>query len=168
MTELREVVICFPLRTPVGRMGGVLAPLSALELATTVLRALVERSGVDPARVDGVIGAQGYPTMEAPAIGRVAALDAGFPVTTTGYQLDRRCGSGLQAVLNAAMEVQTGVSDVVVALGVESMSNAPLYTEQGRRGGAVGRPAPARCPRPRPRNGRRPRPPDSRGQRRNR
>ncbi|MBT2517508.1 acetyl-CoA C-acetyltransferase [Streptomyces sp. ISL-90] len=134
MTELRDVVICSPLRTPVGRMGGALAPLSALDLATTVLRALVERSVVDPARVDGVIGAQGYPTMEAPAIGRVAALDAGFPVTTTGYQLDRRCGSGLQAVLNAAMEVQTGVSDVVVALGVESMSNAPLYTEQGRRG----------------------------------
>ncbi|WP_206737333.1 acetyl-CoA C-acetyltransferase [Agromyces albus] len=134
MNELREVVICSPLRTPVGRMGGALAPVSALELATTVLRALVERSGVDPARVDGVIGAQGYPTMEAPAIGRVAALDAGFPVTTTGYQLDRRCGSGLQAVLNAAMEVQTGVSDVVVALGVESMSNAPLYTVDGRRG----------------------------------
>lgn len=134
MTSIRDVVICSPLRTPVGRMGGALAPLSALQLATTVLRALVERTGIDPAAVDGVVGAQGYPTMEAPAIGRVAALDAGFPVTATGYQLDRRCGSGLQAVLNAAMEVQTGISDVVVALGVESMSNAPLYSEQGRRG----------------------------------
>ena len=134
MAELREVVICSPLRTPVGRMGGALATVPALELATTVVRALLERSGVDPAAVDGVIAAQGYPTMEAPAIGRVAALDAGFPVTTTGYQLDRRCGSGLQAVLNAAMEVQTGVADAVVALGVESMSNAPLYTVEGRRG----------------------------------
>ncbi|HEY9324758.1 MAG TPA: acetyl-CoA C-acyltransferase, partial [Agromyces sp.] len=67
-------------------------------------------------------------------LGRVAALDAGFPVETTGYQLDRRCGSGLQAVLNAAMEVQTGVADTVIALGVESMSNAPLYTVEGRRG----------------------------------
>ena len=104
------------------------------ELATTVLRALLDRTGLDPAAVDGVIGAQGYPTMEAPAFGRVAALDAGFPVTTTGYQLDRRCGSGLQAVLNAAMEVQTGVADVVIALGAESMSNAPLYTVEGRRG----------------------------------
>ena len=134
MPELREVVICSPLRTPVGRMGGALAPLSALQLAEIVLRALVERTGLDPAAVDGVIGSQGYPTMEAPAFGRVAALNAGFPVTTTGYQLDRRCGSGLQAVVNAAMEVQTGVSDVVIALGAESMSNAPLYTEQGRRG----------------------------------
>jgi acetyl-CoA C-acetyltransferase len=134
MPELRDVVICAPLRTPVGRMGGALAPVTVLELATTVLRALVDRTGIDPAAVDGVIGAQGYPTMEAPALGRVAALDAGFPVETTGYQLDRRCGSGLQAVLNAAMEVQTGVADTVIALGVESMSNAPLYTVEGRRG----------------------------------
>ncbi|KZE94743.1 Beta-ketothiolase BktB [Agromyces sp. NDB4Y10] len=134
MTELRDVVVCAPLRTPVGRMGGALAAVPAVELATTVLTALLERTGVDPAAIDGVIAAQGYPTMEAPAIGRVAALDAGFPVTTTGYQLDRRCGSGLQAVLNAAMEVQTGVADAVVALGVESMSNAPLYTVEGRRG----------------------------------
>ncbi|MEL4320180.1 acetyl-CoA C-acetyltransferase [Leifsonia sp. YIM 134122] len=134
MTELRDVVICSPLRTPVGRMGGSLAAVSALELATTVLRAVIQRSGIDPAAVDGVIAAQGYPTMEAPAFGRVAALDAGLPVTATGYQLDRRCGSGLQAVLNAAMEVQTGISDVVVALGAESMSNAPFYTVEGRRG----------------------------------
>ncbi|WP_246190454.1 acetyl-CoA C-acetyltransferase [Agromyces agglutinans] len=134
MTELREVVICSPLRTPVGRMGGALAPVSAHSLATSVLEALRARTGIDPAAIDGVVAAQGYPTMEAPAIGRVAALDAGFPVTTTGYQLDRRCGSGLQAVLNAAMEVQTGVADAVIALGVESMSNAPLYTVEGRRG----------------------------------
>jgi acetyl-CoA C-acetyltransferase len=134
MPELREVVVCAPVRTAVGRLGGALAPLTARDLATTVLRALLDRTRLDPAAVSSVIGAQSYPTMESPAIGRVAALDAGFPVTTTGYQLDRRCGSGLQAVLNAAMEVQTGVADVVVALGVESMSHAPLYTEQGRWG----------------------------------
>lgn len=134
MTELREVVVCSPLRTPVGRFGGALAPVPAVRLAETVLRALLDRTGLDPAAVDGVIGSQGYPSTEAPAFGRVAALNAGFPVTTTGYQLDRRCGSGLQAVVSAAMEVQTGVSDVVVAVGAESMSNAPLYTVEGRRG----------------------------------
>jgi acetyl-CoA C-acetyltransferase len=134
MPELREVVVCSALRTPVGRLSGALAPVTALGLAETVLRALLDRTGIDPAAVEGVIGSQGYPTMEAPAFGRVAALNAGFPVTTTGYQLDRRCGSGLQAVVNAAMEVQTGVADVLIALGAESMSNAPLYTEQGRRG----------------------------------
>jgi acetyl-CoA C-acetyltransferase len=125
MTELREAVICTPLRTPVGRMGGALAPLSALQLATHVVRAVVDRSKVAPDAVDRLIMAQCYPTMEAPALGRVVALDAGLPVGTTGYQLDERCGSGLQAVLNAAL---------AIAGGVESMSNAPLYTEQGRRG----------------------------------
>jgi acetyl-CoA C-acetyltransferase len=79
MTGLPDVVICAPLRTPVSRMGGALAPLSALDLATAILRAVQDRTGVDPAAIDGVICAHGYPTMEAPAIGRVAVLDAGFP-----------------------------------------------------------------------------------------
>jgi acetyl-CoA C-acetyltransferase len=134
MTVLREAVICMPLRTPVGRQGGALSPVSALQLGTLAVRTVVERSGVDPSLVEGVIMAQCYPSMEAPAIGRVAALDAGLPVTSTGYQLDRRCGSGLQAVLNAAMEVQTGVSELLIAAGTESMSNAPYYTVEGRRG----------------------------------
>jgi acetyl-CoA C-acetyltransferase len=134
MAELRDAVICSPLRTPVGRFGGSLAPLSAVQLATHILSELVARSGLAGDAVDDVILAQGYPTMEAAPIARVAALNAGLPVTATGYQLDRRCGSGLQAILNAAMQIQTGVSDLVLAGGVESMSNAPLYTEQGRRG----------------------------------
>ena len=134
MTELREAVVCAPVRTPVGRYGGSLASLSALELATRILTAVADRSGLPGDAVDDVIGAQCYPTMEAAPIARVAALDAGYPVSATGYQLDRRCGSGLQAVVNAAMQVQTGVSDVVVAFGVESMSNAPYYSEEGRRG----------------------------------
>jgi len=134
MTELREAVICSPLRTPVGRFGGVLAPLSAIQLATHIISELVSRTGLPGEAVDDVVFAQGYPTMEGAPIARVAALNAGLPVTATGYQLDRRCGSGLQAVLNSAMQVQTGISDLVIAGGVESMSNAPLYTEQGRRG----------------------------------
>ncbi|MBW4041485.1 MAG: acetyl-CoA C-acetyltransferase [Acidobacteria bacterium] len=131
---MREAVVCSPIRTPVARFGGAFASLTALDLATRVLTALIERSGLPVDAVDDVIGAQCYPTMEAAPLGRVAALDAGFPITATGYQLDRRCGSGLQAVVNAAMQVQTGVSDVVVAFGAESMSNAPYYTEDGRRG----------------------------------
>jgi acetyl-CoA C-acetyltransferase len=81
-----------------------------------------------------VIFGQGYPSSEAPPIARVAALDAGLPVTVGGYQVDRRCGSGLQAVIDAAMQIQVGASELVVAGGVESMSNAPLYTVEGRRG----------------------------------
>jgi acetyl-CoA C-acetyltransferase len=134
MTELREVVICEPLRTPVGRFGGSLATVSALSLATRVLEELVARSGLDGSSVDDVIFGQGYPSSEAPPIARVAALDAGLPVTVGGYQVDRRCGSGLQAVLDAAMQIQVGASELVIAGGVESMSNAPLYTVEGRRG----------------------------------
>ena len=134
MTELREVVICDPLRTPVGRFGGQLATVSALSLATLVIEQLLARTGLDGAQVNDVIFGQGYPSSEAPPIARVAALDARLPVTVGGYQVDRRCGSGLQAVIDAALQVQTGASELVIAGGVESMSNAPLYTVEGRRG----------------------------------
>ena len=125
---MREAVICEPLRTPVGGFGGSLRDVPAVDLASTVIRALMERTALPPDQVDEVILGHCYPTMDAPAIGRVAALDAGLPVTATGIQIDRRCGSGLQAVLYAAMQVQTGVSDVVLAGGAESMSNAPFYS----------------------------------------
>jgi acetyl-CoA C-acetyltransferase len=120
---MREAVICSPVRTPVGRYGGVLKDVAVEQLAATVIRALVERSGVDVERIDDVILGQGYANGDAPALGRVAALDAGLPVGVPGMQLDRRCGSGLQAVLDAAMRVQTGVADVLIAGGAESMSN---------------------------------------------
>jgi acetyl-CoA acetyltransferase family protein len=134
MTELRDVVICEPLRTPVGRFGGALATASALSLATLVIERLMARTSLDGALVDDVIFGQSYPSSEAPPIARVAALDARLPVTVGGYQVDRRCGSGLQAVIDAALQVQTGASEIVIAGGVESMSNAPLYTVEGRRG----------------------------------
>src|SRR3982750_10194 len=76
--------------------------------------------------------------MEAPALGRVAALDAGLPVTASGLQIDRRCGSGLQAVVYAAMQVQSGASDLVLAGGAESMSNAPFYSTAMRWGVKAG------------------------------
>ncbi|RKT87629.1 acetyl-CoA C-acetyltransferase [Saccharopolyspora antimicrobica] len=131
---MREAVICEPLRTPIGRFGGVFKTVPAVDLASTVIRALLARTGLDGAAIDEVILGQGYPTSDAPAIGRVAALDAGLPVEVGGTQLDRRCGSGLQAVLDAAMQVQTGVSDVVLAGGAESMSSAPFYTTEARWG----------------------------------
>ncbi|MBX6767108.1 MAG: acetyl-CoA C-acetyltransferase [Actinomadura rubrobrunea] len=131
---MREVVICEPLRTPIGRFGGALRPVPAAELAATVIRALLERTGLPGEAVDEVILGHCYPTSDAPAIGRVAALDAGLPIEVGGSQIDRRCGSGLQAVLNAAMQIQTGVSDLIIAGGTESMSNAPFYTTEARWG----------------------------------
>jgi acetyl-CoA C-acetyltransferase len=133
-----DAVICEPLRTPVGRFGGVLRDVPAQRLAATVIRALLDRTGLDPERVDDVILGQGYASGEAPAIGRVAALDAGLPVDVPGLQIDRRCGSGLQAILDAAMRVQTGVHEVVLAGGAESMSQVEFYTDRIRWGVGAG------------------------------
>jgi acetyl-CoA C-acetyltransferase len=135
---MRDAVICEPVRTPVGGFGGALRDVPAHTLASTVIRALMERTGLPPDAVGDVLLGHCYPTMDAPAIGRVAALDAGLPVTVTGVQIDRRCGSGLQAVLYAAMQVQSGVSELALAGGAESMSNAPFYSTAMRWGTGSG------------------------------
>jgi acetyl-CoA C-acetyltransferase len=135
---VRDAVICEPLRTPVGGFGGSLRDVPVQELAATVIRALIERTGLPPESVEDVLLGHCYPTMDAPAIGRVAALDAGLPVTASGVQIDRRCGSGLQAVVNAAMQVQSGASDLVLAGGAESMSNAPFFSTAMRWGVRAG------------------------------
>ena len=137
---MREAVICEPLRTAVGGFGGVFRDVPPAELAATVIRELLARTLLPAMEIDDVILGQCYPNGEAPAIGRVAALEAGLPTEVPGVQLDRRCGSGLQAILLGCMQVQTGVADVVLAGGVESMSQAEFYAmglRWGVRGGAV-------------------------------
>ncbi len=136
--NLRRAAIVAPIRTAVGKFGGALAPLTAADLGAVILKALMERTRIDPARVDDVVFAQGYGNGEAPAIGHWSWLAAGFPLEVPGYQLDRRCGSGLQAVINAAMMIQSGMSDVVVAGGAESMSNVEHYTTDIRKGVRAG------------------------------
>lgn len=133
MSKEREVVICEPLRTPVGRYGGALAQLTATELAVNVMKELAERLHLEQGDVDDVILGQCYPSGEAPAIGRVAALDAGLGTSVPGFQIDRRCGSGLQAVIDAVMRVQGGFATIVLAGGTESMSQVEHYTN-GLRG----------------------------------
>ena len=135
---LKRAAIVAPIRTAVGKFGGALATTNAGELGAIIIKALVGRTGIDPARVDDVVFAQGYGNGEAPAIGRWSWLAAGLPIEVPGYQLDRRCGSGLQAVINAAAMVQTGASDVVLAGGVESMSNVEHYTTKLRAGTKAG------------------------------
>jgi acetyl-CoA C-acetyltransferase len=137
---VRDAVICEPLRSPVGGFGGVFRDLPPAELAARVIGELLARTSLAAAQVDDVILGQCYPNGEAPAIGRVAALDAGLPIEVPGLQLDRRCGSGLQAIMLACMQVQTGVADVVIAGGAESMSQAEFYAmgmRWGVKGGAV-------------------------------
>ncbi len=124
---MRDAVICEPLRTPVGGFGGVFRDVPPAYLAATVIEALVQRTSLQPREIDDVILGQGYPNGEAPAIGRVAALDAGLGIEVPGLQIDRRCGAGLQAIMLGCMQVQTGASELVLAGGAESMSQAEFY-----------------------------------------
>ena len=133
---MREAVICEPVRTPIGRYGGMFKSLTAVDLGVAALKGLLERTGIERGAVDDVILGHCYPSSEAPAIGRVVALDAGLPVSVPGMQVDRRCGSGLQAVIQAALQVANGDNDIVVAGGAESMSNVTFYSTDMRWGGA--------------------------------
>ena len=135
---MRRAAIVSPVRTGVGTFGGSLKSVPVEELAATVIRAVLSRTGLDPACIEDVVMAQSYANGETPCIGRWAALEAGLPVGVPGMQVDRRCGGGLQAVITAAMMVQTGSADVVLAGGVESMSNIEYYTIDMRWGARAG------------------------------
>jgi acetyl-CoA C-acetyltransferase len=135
---MRQTVICEPVRTPIGRYGGMFKSQSAVDLGVTALKGLLERTGLAPEAVQDVILGHCYPNSEAPAIGRVVALDSGLPVTVPGMQVDRRCGSGLQAVIQACLQVGNGDHDLVIAGGCESMSNVAFYSTDMRWGGARG------------------------------
>ncbi len=135
---MRGVAIVSPVRTAVGSFGGTLRDVSAADLGSLVIKEVLERTGLDPAKVDDVILGHGYPSGENPAMGRLASLKAGLPIEVPGYQLDRRCSSGLQAILNASMLIQTENADVVIAGGVESMSNAEFYSNESRWGARFG------------------------------
>jgi acetyl-CoA C-acetyltransferase len=135
---MRRAAIVAPVRTPVGAFGGALKSVPVEELAAIAARAVLARTGLDPARIDDVVFSQSYMNGETPCTGRWVALQAGLPIEVAGMQLDRRCGGGLQAVATAAMMVQSGVADVVMAGGVESMSNVEYYTTSMRWGSRAG------------------------------
>ena len=135
---MRRAAIVSPLRTGVGSFGGSLRAVPVEELGATVVRAVLARTGVDPGLIDDVVFAQSYANGETPCTGRWVALQANLPIDVPGMQLDRRCGGGLQAVITAAMMVQTGAADVVVAGGVESMSNIEYYSTDMRWGARSG------------------------------
>ena len=137
---MRRAAIVAPVRTAVGTYGGSLRPVPVEKLISATIKEVLKRTGLDPMRLDDVVVAQSYANTEAPCIGRYAVLEADLPIEIPGYQLDRRCGGGLQAILNAAMMIQSGAADVVLAGGVESMSNAEYYTTDlrwGKRSGSV-------------------------------
>ena len=131
---MKSVVITSAVRTPVGNMGGVFRDILAVELARTVLEEAVKRSGIEKSIVDEIILGQAKQSTDAPNVARVAALEGGFPEEVPAYTVHRQCSSGLQAILNAAWQIQAGYGDVIVAGGVESMSTAPYYLRNARYG----------------------------------
>ncbi|ANE04616.1 acetyl-CoA C-acetyltransferase [Corynebacterium crudilactis] len=126
----QDIVICSPLRTPVGAYGGSFTGIPVQDLATTVINAIVDATGITGSDVDDLILGQGSPNGSAPALGRVVALDSKLGMEVPGMQLDRRCGSGLQAILTAASHIATGAADLIIAGGAESMSRTE-YTVSG-------------------------------------
>ncbi len=124
---MSEVVIAGAVRTPVGRYMGALKDVPAMDLAARVMNGAVERAGILPNQVDEVILGQSYQNGEYVNIARMGLLTAGWPESIPGITLDRRCCTGLDVVCFAGMKIQTGQADVVVAGGVESMSNAEFY-----------------------------------------
>ena len=99
-----------------------------------MVKGMLEKSKLPADAIDDVLFAQCYATMDAPALGRVVALDAELPISVGGLQLDRRCGSGLQTLIYGVLQVATGASNLVVTGGAESMSNAPFYSTKARWG----------------------------------
>ncbi|QWC56106.1 acetyl-CoA C-acyltransferase [Erythrobacter sp. 3-20A1M] len=135
---MRRAAIVAPVRTPVGTFGGALKDVPVETLGSVVANAAIERAGIDPAAIGDVVFAQSYANSETPCVGRWVALSAGLPIEVPGMQLDRRCGSGLQSIATAAMMVQTGVCDAILAGGVESMSRIEYYTTDMRWGKRAG------------------------------
>lgn len=135
---MRNAVIVEACRTAVGSMGGGLKPMSAYDLACTVLQGILDRSKIDPNEIEEVIMGQCRQTSDEPNIARVAALKVGIPESASAYTVMRQCASGMTAVQNAAMSVMCGNNDVVIAGGTESMSNAVFYVRNARWGVGTG------------------------------
>jgi len=124
---MENVVILSCARTPIGGYGGALRDVPVYRLGSLVLQEAVKRANVDPATVDDVIMGSAYQNGECANGARMAVLDAGWPDTVPGVVLDRRCCSGLESIFYGAMKIQTGNADIVIAGGMDSMSQGELY-----------------------------------------
>ena len=136
---MNKAVIVSGMRTPVGRYLGSLKTVEAYDLAACVLNAVLDRAGIDPEQVDEVIMGQSYQNGEYVNIARMALLKAGWPEKIPGVTMDRRCCTGLDVVRFASALIQCGQADVVVAGGVESMSNAEFYLPGSVKWGVGGK-----------------------------
>src|SRR6201989_2379363 len=133
-----ETVILSACRTPIGAFGGAFKDVSAVDLATIVIREALARAGVQPADVGDVIMGCVLQAGAGMNVARQAALKAGLPVEVPGETVNRVCGSGLQAVVHAVEAVKAGFIDLILAGGTESMSNAPYLMKGARWGYRMG------------------------------
>ncbi|MFA4134939.1 MULTISPECIES: acetyl-CoA C-acetyltransferase [unclassified Brevibacillus] len=131
---MEQVVIAAAGRTPIGTFGGVLKDVSARKLAETVIRGVMDRSGLEASQINEVILGNCIQRTDEPNIARVAALDAGLGKEVTGFTIQRQCASGMQAIVSGASQILLGDSEIVLAGGVESMSNAPYVLKNARWG----------------------------------
>lgn len=135
---MKNAVIIDSVRTAVGRIGGSLKEVEVDFLAAKVIEEIVLRTGIAKEEVDEVILGQTKQSADAPNLARLALLRAGLPVQVPGYTVHRQCGSGVQAIHHAALQIMTGQSEVVIAGGAESMSTAPYYIRKARYGYGAG------------------------------
>ncbi|WP_319781753.1 thiolase family protein [Oceanisphaera sp. IT1-181] len=133
-----DIVIVSGVRTAIGTLGGSLKDVHQHDLGANTIREAVLRAGIEPAMVDEVIVGNVGQIAESGFIGRICQLRAGLPNETTAYSVNRQCGSGLQAVANGMMQIQTGQADIVVACGTENMTQLPYYVRKGRYGYNMG------------------------------
>ena len=138
MENLKEVVIVSGVRLPVGSFGGSLKDISAIDMGAMAVKEAVKRAGIEPSDVDETIVGQVGQIAECGFVARAVSLKAGLPETTCAYSVNRQCGSGLQAIADAVMEIQTGFADVVVAAGTENISQLPYYVKDARWGARMG------------------------------
>ncbi len=134
----RDAVIVSAARTPIGKFGGALSPLSAPQLGAIAIRAAVERAGIDPASVEEAMIGQVVAAGSGQSPGRQAALWGGLPASVGAISVNKACGSGLKAVMLAASAIKAGDGDTYVAGGIESMSNAPYLVPTARTGARYG------------------------------
>lgn len=135
---MKDVVIVSGVRLPVGSYGGSLKDVSAIDMGAMVVKEAVKRAGIQPSDVDEIVIGQVGEIAENGFIARAVSLKAGMPKESTAYSVNRQCGSGLQAVAEAVMEIQTGQAEVVVAGGAENISQLPYYVKDARWGARMG------------------------------
>ena len=132
MSEFKDVVIVSGVRLPVGSFGGSLKTVSAIDMGAMVVKEAVNRAGISPSDVNEVIVGQVGEIAQDGFVARAVSLKAGMPKECTAYSVNRQCGSSLQAIADAVMEIQTGFADVVVAAGTENICQLPYYVKDAR------------------------------------